>query len=404
MLLSDGKPPIVAITDHVGANPTNGAQVFADALLLQLAQWFDVTILAAPADHPPDFLASKVAIVPVAEDGTPEISSALMHQLRLDSAGLLYNLGATTFSCRVTEALHRLVPRVPLVNHFQVLLDVYAKHEGWSEEEATRLAESQRAVAGVAERNLFPSFSELSTAMFRWNLTNSNNFVVPNAFIGVDLAERPSTDGRQFTFLAAGRFADYAKGADLLYRAFVELRRQHPTIRLEIATADERFLEILKPLPSDAWTLLGWLDRTDLLGLMRTADVVVVPSRYEPFGLVAVEAMAMGTPVIAMAVGGLAEIVCHGLTGWLCPPEEGSLGLRLMMDKAVRSHDRVLAMAADAQELVNREYSLSRVAKMIRVHLENAMAAQGNASFNSLLVVDEERFPVETERILMRRS
>ncbi len=386
MSLSDGKTPIVAITDHVGAHSTNGSQVFADALLIQLAQWFDVTILAASAAHPTGAVPSKVVIVPVAEDGTPEISSALMHQLRLDSAGLLYNLGATTFSCRVTEALHRLVPNVPLVNHFQVLLDLYAKHEGWSEEEAARLAESQRALADVAERNLFVSFSELSTAMLRWNFANSNNFVVPNAFIGVDMGQRPSTDGRPFTFLAAGRFADYAKGADLLYRAFVELRRRHPTVRLEIATADERFLEILQPLPSDAWTLLGWLDRAALLGQMRTADVVVVPSRYEPFGLVAVEAMAMGTPVIAMAVGGLAEIVCHGLTGWLCPPEEGSLGLRLLMDKAVGDHDKVLAMAADAQESVDREYSLSRVAKVIRVHLANAMAFQERSSFSSMAV------------------
>jgi glycosyltransferase involved in cell wall biosynthesis len=388
MSLNAGKPPIIAVTDRVGENSTNGAQVFSSALLLQLAQWFDVTIVAAHADDPAGCLAPKVVPVPVSEDGAPQVSGALMHQLRLESAGLLYNLGATSFSCRVAQAFHKRAPDVPLVNHFQVLLDVYAEHEGWSDEAAAELAESQRALAGVAERNLFPSFSELSTAMLRWDFPNSRNFVVPNAFVGADVGERPSTAGRPFTFMAAGRFADYAKGADLLYRAFAELHRRHPTVRLEIATADTRFLEILRPLPADSWTLLGWLDRTSLLGRMRTADVVVVPSRYEPFGLVAVEAMAMGTPVIAMAVGGLAEIVCHGLTGWLCPPEEGSLGLRLAMEKAHRSHQRILTMAADAQELVDREYSLSRVAKVIRVHLENAMAAHGNESFAALLAGD----------------
>jgi glycosyltransferase involved in cell wall biosynthesis len=190
-----------------------------------------------------------------------------------------------------------------------------------------------------------------------------------------------------FTFLAAGRFGDYVKGADLLYRAFVDLHREHPSVRLEIASDDVRFLELLKPLPSDSWTLLGWLDRTELLRRMRIADVVVVPSRYEPFGLAAVEAMAMGTPVIAMAVGGLGEIVCHGVTGWLAPPEEGSLGLRLVMNIAVRDRPRTLLMGQHAQELVEREYSLARVAQAVRTHLENALRHNGRQTLEALGVV-----------------
>lgn len=64
----------------------------------------------------------------------------------------------------------------------------------------------------------------------------------------------------------------------------------------------------------------------------RAADVIV-RSRYEAFGLVV---LCMGTPVIATRVGGLQEIVHHGVTGWLSPPHEGSRGLRDAMECAGR--------------------------------------------------------------------
>lgn len=55
-----------------------------------------------------------------------------------------------------------------LMNHFQILLDVCAEIEGWDRERAWQLARPQRLLAARAVRNLFPSFSELSTATLRW--------------------------------------------------------------------------------------------------------------------------------------------------------------------------------------------------------------------------------------------
>ncbi len=60
--------------------------------------------------------------------------------------------------------------------------------------------------------------------------------------------------------------------------------------------------------------------RTDVLSLVRAADVFVLPSRAEPFGLVLLEAMALGRPVVATAAGGPLEIVVDGETGLLVPP------------------------------------------------------------------------------------
>ena len=66
--------------------------------------------------------------------------------------------------------------------------------------------------------------------------------------------------------------------------------------------------------------LLGF--QQDALSLIQAADIFILPSRAEPFGLVLLEAMALGKPVVACAAGGPLEIVEHGVTGLLVPPGE----------------------------------------------------------------------------------
>jgi glycosyltransferase involved in cell wall biosynthesis len=64
----------------------------------------------------------------------------------------------------------------------------------------------------------------------------------------------------------------------------------------------------------------GFLDEESVKKLYRVADVFVIPSLYEPFGIVALEGMASGVPVVASGVGGLAEIITHDQTGVLVYP------------------------------------------------------------------------------------
>ena len=68
----------------------------------------------------------------------------------------------------------------------------------------------------------------------------------------------------------------------------------------------------------------GWLSSQDLARLYCQADVLVVPSWYEPFGMVVLEGMLYGLPIVASSVGGPAEILEHERTGLLHPARDAS--------------------------------------------------------------------------------
>lgn len=90
----------------------------------------------------------------------------------------------------------------------------------------------------------------------------------------------------------------------------------------------------------EAITFVGSVPHADLAPWYRAADVVAVPSFYESFGLVAVEAMAAGTPVVASNVGGLAFTVEDGTAGFLVPPKDpdalAAALRRVLADPALR--------------------------------------------------------------------
>ncbi|WP_225715769.1 glycosyltransferase [Bradyrhizobium semiaridum] len=67
-------------------------------------------------------------------------------------------------------------------------------------------------------------------------------------------------------------------------------------------------------------SLLGWLDRQQIEAQLDAADIVVIPSRWEGFGLVALEAMRAAKPILAFRIGALPEIIEDGVTGVLCEP------------------------------------------------------------------------------------
>jgi glycosyltransferase involved in cell wall biosynthesis len=87
----------------------------------------------------------------------------------------------------------------------------------------------------------------------------------------------------------------------------------------------ERYRRLARELGvADRVHLLGSLPRDRVPALLRSADLVACVPWYEPFGMVALEAMACGVPVIASAVGGLVDTVVDGVTGIHVPPRQPS--------------------------------------------------------------------------------
>ena len=165
--------------------------------------------------------------------------------------------------------------------------------------------------------------------------------------------------------LYVGRF-DPRKGIETLVRAVGSNRvKQHPNLQLIIVGGSTRGKKdgkerariegIVKELDIEKiTTFAGRIEHQELAYYYAAANVCVVPSHYEPFGLVAIESMASGTPVIASEVGGLKFTVVNEFTGLLVPPQD---------EKAfAEAIDRVLSYPAWARQL--EKEARKRVASM----------------------------------------
>ena len=148
------------------------------------------------------------------------------------------------------------------------------------------------------------------------------------------------------TVLYVGRL-DPFKGIDLMVEAFAEIRAVLPPARLVVAgDGDSCQREHFESLISrfgvgDSIDWLGLVEHSAMPRLYSAADVMVVPSFHETFGLAALEAAACGLPVVAAAVDGLRAIVRNSETGYLvsnrCASDYASAVLTILRDEALRS-------------------------------------------------------------------
>ena len=166
--------------------------------------------------------------------------------------------------------------------------------------------------------------------------------VVPNAVDSDYFTLSPARrKGAPFTFLAVCDLVSY-KRVDLLIRAFARLNVRRPKTRLVIAGAgkDGRKLRALARLlaPEQAIQFTGALPRWQVRQWLREADALALCSDCETFGVVLIEAMATGIPVIATRSGGPEDIVTPD-TGILVERDDSDALLRGMLELHRRSFD-----------------------------------------------------------------
>jgi glycosyltransferase involved in cell wall biosynthesis len=196
--------------------------------------------------------------------------------------------------------------------------------------------------------------------------------------------------------LYVGRF-DRRKGIETLVRAIAKSNlRGNADLRLIIAGGyrpgesdgieRDRIEGIVKELGIESLTTFpGRLTESDLPIYYAAANVCVVPSHYEPFGLVAIEAMACRTPVVASKVGGLQFTVIPEVTGLLAPPQDE--------DAFAQAIDRILSNPAWGDHL----------GQMARQRVELALSWDSVASrlsclYNQLLIQGATA-PTETSQV-----
>ena len=138
---------------------------------------------------------------------------------------------------------------------------------------------------------------------------------------------------------------EWEKGVQDLIAGLREIRGTHPGTRVVVAgrgrMADRLLAQARRLRVRRALHFAGHLPDGELAALLAAADAVVLPSRYEPFGIVALEAAAAGAPLVASAAGGLAEVVVHGETGLAFEPGD--------VEGLVRAVQAVLADPAAAR-------------------------------------------------------
>lgn len=160
------------------------------------------------------------------------------------------------------------------------------------------------------------------------------------------------------------------KGQDLLLEAFARLVAARPDALLVLVGDGP-----LEPELRRRTAELGLADRVvfagyrpDARAVMAACDVVALPSRHEAFGWVLAEAMAEGAAVVGLEAGGIPEVVTHGVTGLLTPPEDvealGAALVKLATDEALR---RDLAQAGRAAVLgrFSPDIHLGEVARVL---------------------------------------
>jgi glycosyltransferase involved in cell wall biosynthesis len=156
------------------------------------------------------------------------------------------------------------------------------------------------------------------------------------------------------------------KGAQVIVEAAPRVLAEMPNVKFIIAgkgsSVDDLRRRVWELGVQDRVNIAGFVSDPDRDRLLKVADAAIFPSLYEPFGIVALEAMAAKCPVIVSAVGGLQEVVRHDVTGvTIYPNNVESLAWGVL--RALRDPKHARARAAKAYRVVKREYNWDRIAE-----------------------------------------
>ena len=257
---------------------------------------------------------------------------------------------------------------VPVVQTFHALGTVKRRHQGADDTSPAERIAIERMIGREADRIAATCDDEVAELM-RMGVQRSRTSVVPCGVDPVRFRPEGPVDRRHYRhrIVTVGRLVP-RKG----YQDLITALRSLPDTELVIAggpvevesDAEARRLAAHAErvgVRGRLW-LAGQVSRDAMPALLRSADVVACVPWYEPFGIVPLEAMACGVPVVASEVGGLTDTVVDGVTGVLVPPRDPAALARalhsLLSDEARRE-----ACGLAGLDRVGVRYTWDRIAE-----------------------------------------
>jgi glycogen synthase len=265
----------------------------------------------------------------------------------------------------VAEAGDHLARRLHAPLAVTIHATEYGRHQGWvSQHPQAQIHAVERWLVGRAEALITCSHYMRDHVADVFDRAESSISVIPNGIDALDLQPVSDLGPLRARFarpdepllLAVGRLV-YEKGFQLALEALPQLIREVPGVRFVVAGSGPHEAALREQARRlgllERGTFLGWIGDDVLHSLYRIADLCVVPSIYEPFGLVALEAMASGCPCIVADTGGLREVVPNDSVGLRFRSRDPH-SLALMMRRVLTDRPLRERLVAEASEHILR--------------------------------------------------
>ncbi len=215
---------------------------------------------------------------------------------------------------------------------------IYTEHSTWNRRRKYFLLKLMDAFAYKAYDYIVANSDDTKKALVSWlPFTAQKTEVIENAIPPVKSLKHQYSISKPASLLFVGRLVA-AKGVDVAIDAVRLLEKQGIRVKLTVVGDGPERAKLERQSKGLNVRFLGY--QSNPTEIMAEHDILIIPSRWEGFGLVAIEGMSVGIPVIASCVPGLTRVIQDGKTGLLFPPEDkkalAAAIKRLLIDKNLR--------------------------------------------------------------------
>ena len=298
------------------------------------------------------YLKSFVQVIREIRQKVLSIRPDLIHANSI-RAGLVATAATFGLGTRVVWHLHDLLPRHPLSTGIRVFAFLFRR---------TRMIAVSQA---TADRFCGAFLSLKNRVTIILNAIDLEKFQ-PNQAARQDTRDELQLSQADFVIGIVGRLTP-GKGQLELLRSFAQVLSEVPHARLVIVGAplfnrEHEYRQLLKQTVlelgiADQVRLTG--SRNDVAAIMQGLDLLVINSTVEAFCLVALEAMASGTPILAAISGGIPELIEHGKNGWLLPRRDEKI-LATAIVELSRQPALCAQLAEEGRQHVTAHFSASQ--------------------------------------------